>query len=338
MRIVHVVRTENFAGVERYVTVLAVSQAAGGDDVLVVGGQPSAVVSELQGSGVAFIPAGSLAHVVGVLDSVRGAHVFHVHMTEAEGAALLAIRARHVPTVATRHFGAPRGKTLLGRLGRPLIQRRISAQIAVSRFVATRIDGPSTVVYPGVPVRPDVDPSTRARTILIAQRLEEEKRTAVGLEAFARSGLANDGWTLQIAGSGTRRQPLAAEAHRLGIAQQVTFLGFVADMDAVLSSCGLLMATPPAEHFGLTVLEAMSWGVPIVAAGAAGHLESAGSVSDVGLFKPDDAEAAATVMRRLVRDEGLRNQYGAALRDAQRQRFTLGAQAAGVKAVYRSVL
>ena len=39
-----------------------------------------------------------------------------------------------------------------------------------------------------------------------------------------------------------------------------------------------LLATCPAEHFGLTVVEAMSCELPVVAAGAAGHLETVGPV------------------------------------------------------------
>ena len=338
MRVVHVIHTDSFAGVERYASVLAASQAASGHEVTVIGGRQSAVRAAVGDERVTLLEAGSLPHLVRMLRSRLDSDIFHVHMTEAEGAAALADWSGRAPIVTTRHFAAIRGTTLAGHLARPLIRRRVSAQIAVSRFVAERVDGPATVVYPGVAVRADVDPARRRRAVLLAQRLEREKDTELGLEAFVESGLARKGWTLEIAGEGRLRSALEARAAVLGVPDAVRFRGFVTDMDEALASCGILLATAPGEHFGLTVLEAMSWGTPVVAAAAAAHLETAGSASDVGLFEAGDGHAAADALRRLADDSELRRSYGALLADVQRRSFTLESQAAGVERVYRGVL
>ena len=338
MKLVHVVRTSSFAGVERYVSVLAASQAARGDDVTIVGGLRPAMLDTVGPFGVRHLEAGSMPHAIRALTSLEDPDIVHVHMTEAETVAVMADWRRRRPIVATRHFAAVRGRTVLGGLARPVIARRVAAQIAVSEYVASRVDGRSTVVYPGVASRPPVDPAGRRRTILMAQRLEPEKDSAVGLEAFARSGLAEDGWTLDLAGDGSLRDVLEARCRHLGLGDAARFRGFVADMDSALSTCGVLLAPPKGEHFGLTVLEAMSWGTPIVAAASGGHLETVGAMSDVGLFEPGDVDGAAKALRTLAADEGLRREYGAALRAGQQSRFTLEAQADGVEAVYRSVL
>ena len=88
------------------------------------------------------------------------------------------------------------------------MRRRLDAQIAISHAVADAVDGRSTVVHTGVENRPLRDVALRDRVVLIAQRLQPEKRTDVGIRAFAASGLADDGWTLEIAGVGPERGAL----------------------------------------------------------------------------------------------------------------------------------
>ncbi len=337
LRIVHAVRSDGFAGVERYIAVLASEQARRGHRVVAIGGDQAAMRGAVAGSGVQCREAVTTRAVARRLDAYADADVLHVHMTAAEAAAVLALRARAVPVVTTRHFAAARGSGPWGRAVAPLIRRRTAAQIAISAYVAERIDGPSVVIHSGVPTVEDV-PIERERTILLAQRLEPEKGAVDAVRAFALSGLAAAGWSLQIAGDGSERRALERLVADLGMARAVRFLGQRRDVGDLMLRAGLLLAPCPIEGLGLTTLEAMAAGLPVVAAGGGGHLETVGQVADAALYAPGDAATAAGQLRRLALDADLRRDYGERLRALQRRLFTVARQADAVEAVYRGVL
>ena len=217
--------------------------------------------------------------------------VVNTHMTAADIGAAAALwftrRSRRPVVVATRHFAKPRGRVGPVPIGR-FVRRRLDAQIAISRAVADAVDGRSTVVHTGVENRPLRDVALRDRVVLIAQRLQPEKRTDVGIRAFAASGLADDGWTLEIAGAGPERGALEALATDLGIGASTRFLGYRTDLPQVMDRAGMLIAPCPVEGLGLTLLEAMAGGLPVVAAGAAGHLDVLAGLDSRAMFPPND--------------------------------------------------
>ncbi len=219
-----------------------------------------------------------------------------------------------------------------------LIERRIDAEIAISMAVAASIAVPSTVVYPGVEPSPVISEPGRRNVVLMAQRLQPEKHSHIGLRAFARSALAGSGWTLEVAGEGIERDSLERLARQLGIAPYVRFLGFCADVPRLMDRAGMLLATSPFEHFGLTVLEAMAAALPVVATASGGHAEMLRDVDGSALFPPDDVDSAARLMRTLAEDASARHALGSAQRDRQRASFTLRAQAEGTEVVYRSAI
>jgi len=105
---------------------------------------------------------------------------------------------------------------------------------------------------------------------------------------------------------------LQEAVRRLGIAQRVTFTGFVPDDDlvALYSTATLLVQPSFDEGFGLPVAEAMACGLPVAASRRGSLPELLGAE---GLyFDPLDPEDAAAVMSRILEDP--------ALREAQRRR------------------
>jgi glycosyltransferase involved in cell wall biosynthesis len=65
---------------------------------------------------------------------------------------------------------------------------------------------------------------------------------------------------------------------------EVSFAGWVPDVQVELARAGMVLAPAPAEPFGLGVIEAMGAGVPVVACGGGGHLETVARLSDAPLF------------------------------------------------------
>lgn len=336
------IHSDAFAGVERHVARLAGAQAARGDQVVVIGGDQTRMREE-SSAGVVHRPAPTAWQTLrAVRAAARGrSDVVHAHMTTAEAVSVVATLGTGIPVVTTRHFGRPRGSTTRAKRVMRLLATRILAQIAISEYVAALVEGPCVVVHPGVPVQPDSRPAVeRDRTVLVVQRLEPEKATDDAIRLFALSGLAQLGWRLEIAGSGTELAKLTRLATEQGVGESTAFLGHRADVAELMRTSAVLVAPCPVEGLGLTVVEAMSAGLPIVAAGSGGHLETLKGLPGTLLYESTERgmARAASGLSRLALDEGLREVAAGELQQAQRERFTLDRQARDTEAVYRSVL
>ncbi len=342
MRILHAVVSDQLAGVERYVAGLSRAQAAAGHDVTVVGGPAPAGADAVTAGGPEHRPAETVPSLAREIRAAR-VDVVHVHMTAAEVAATLALGARarrsRPAVVSTRHFARRRGHGPAGRLVAAVARHTVDAQIAISDYVAGALDGASTVVRTGVADRPDCPPAAaREHTVLVAQRLQPEKRGDLAVEAFARAGLAAAGWRLVVAGDGAERERLERLARRHGLDESCQFLGAREDVPDLMRTAGVLLAPCPVEGLGLSVLEAMASGLPVVAAAAGGHLELLRGLDPAHLVPAGDCEAMAGSLRALAADPARREAAAARAAARQRSRFTVSAQAAGVERVYAQVL
>jgi glycosyltransferase involved in cell wall biosynthesis len=123
---------------------------------------------------------------------------------------------------------------------------------------------------------------------------------------------------------------------RLGIADQVRHVGTVplADLPRMYAAADVLLLPSLYEGFGLTALEAMACGTPVVASDAGSLPETVG---DAGLLvAPTDVEAIADAVVRVVTDAPLR----VALRQRGLERarsFTWERTARETLAVYREI-
>ncbi|KJK13535.1 hypothetical protein UB45_01810 [Terrabacter sp. 28] len=339
MRILHAVRSDGFAGVESHVARLARAQHQLGHDVVVIGGDPLRMPL-VAGGGVRTVPAST---VVEVFDAARpwaaGADIIHSHMTAAEVACAAVLFGQRTPLVATCHFARERGSNPVSSAAVRYAARRIDRQIAISRFVADRVAGPSVVIHPGVDSTSGSRPaSERDRVLLLAQRLEPEKEGDLAIRAFAASGIAHEGWRLDIAGIGSEHVRLARLAAELDVVASVRFLGQRSDVPELMSRAGILLAPCRVEGLGLSVLEAMAAALPVVAVAAGGHLETVGRAEGATLHPPGDAVRAGALLARLAADAHERDAYGERLQSLQRELFTPAHQAEATDAVYRSVL
>ena len=338
LRILHAVCTDEFAGVEQFILRLALAQSADGHDVSVAGGDPARMRRPLTSAGISYAAVASPAQAARAIRArARDLDVVNTHMTAADLAATIGLipRPQRPVVVSTRHFAKRRGR--LAPLD-PLIDPRMDANISISDFVARSIGVHSTVVHPGMPARPDVDPVTREPVVLMAQRLQPEKHSLLGIRAFAASGLASEGWRLDVAGDGPDQTPAEQLARELGVAHAVRLLGFRDDIAARMEQASMLIATCPVEGFGLTVLEAMASGLPVIAPVVGGPAEMLSGLDDRALFAVDDAAHAASHLRSLGQDPAGRQLFGKAARERQREAFTVEAQARGTETVYRETI
>ena len=271
----------------------------------------------LRGSGVAHLPAARTHEVTAGFPHRTPADLIHVHMTAAEWAAVLAWPVVRAPLVTTRHFAARRGGSVAARFGSLAVRRRLAVQISISNFVAGAVGEPTETLLNGVADDEPVDPVERV--VLVAQRLEPEKRTTEALDAWVASGLEEDGWKLVIAGDGSERPQLEAAVTQAGFATSHSS-DAVSDLSEHRRRAGIFLATAPREPFGLSVAEAMAAGLPVVACGAGGHLETVGAARPDLLYRPGAPNDCAAILSRLSKDPEQRRQAGADLR-AYQQRF-----------------
>jgi glycosyltransferase involved in cell wall biosynthesis len=128
-----------------------------------------------------------------------------------------------------------------------------------------------------------------------------------------------------------------AKVAELGLEEQVSFLGFVADDDLpALYTLADLFAFPSFyEGFGIPILEAMACGTPVVASDASSLPEVVG---DAGVMvKPEDIAALSKALERALEDSILRAGLIARGQE-QARRFTWEQSARQLYAAYQSVI
>jgi phosphatidyl-myo-inositol dimannoside synthase len=202
-----------------------------------------------------------------------------------------------------------------------------------------RRDLRNVVVPPGVDVtrfRPGIGDRARfglpvdATLLLGVSRLVPRKGFDVLIRAAARLAPTRPGLHVAIAGAGRDRARLTGIAEREGA--PVTFLGRVPDDDlpALYASadvfamlCRNRWGGLEQEGFGIVFLEAAASGVPQVAGRSGGSHEAVvdGETGYV-VEEPDDVDAVAAALQRLVDDGDLRRTLGAAARRRAEQAFT----------------
>jgi glycosyltransferase involved in cell wall biosynthesis len=200
-----------------------------------------------------------------------------------------------------------RGYVAWQRAVLPTLARRALHLVTVSQFSRGELvellgaDPARITVVPGgvdERFRPGIEPARRPRPYVLTVASRTARKNLAALGATARR-LARDGVEL-VAVGGDRPQFRAEEAGGL------TWLGAVDDAALPGLYAGALAFVLPSLHegFGLTVLEAMACGTPVVAADRTALPELVG---DAGLLvDPTDPQAIADAVARAIGDERLR--------------------------------
>lgn len=154
----------------------------------------------------------------------------------------------------------------------------------------------------------------KAPYLLYVGTIHPRKNLARLIEAYAKLVTAGEvpGDLVLAGGQGWLSDPLYELVQRLHLTGRVRFLGYVPDADLPSLYQGACLFCFPSlyEGFGLPVLEAQFYGVPVMTANNSALPEIAGDAAL--LVDPTDVDAIADAMLRLSRDEALRQQLIAA--------------------------
>jgi len=139
-------------------------------------------------------------------------------------------------------------------------------------------------------------------------------------------------------GQGPERENLERRICVAGLDRTIGLCGFRDDLPEVLPCLEMLVHPATMEGLGVSLLQASSAGVPIVASHAGGMPEAVRDGRNGLLVPPGDVEGLRAAIGRLLRDPLLGRRLGAAGRELMHAEFSIEAMVDGNLGVYRELL
>ncbi len=178
------------------------------------------------------------------------------------------------------------------------------------------------------------------RRLLFVGRLEYFKGPQVLLDALPAVLERHPGTVLTICGTGSMDREVREQIDRLGLGSSVELAGWLRRDELARRVAGADLVVMPSlwpEAFGLTCLEALAAGTPVVASDVGGLPDLVESGVTGELVPPGDPVALAGAIDRLLGDDERRERMG---RAGQRRAagYTMTAHLAGVEDAYTEAI
>jgi glycosyltransferase involved in cell wall biosynthesis len=226
---------------------------------------------------------------------------------------------RHLVRIGQEHLVRGQHRAAL-REEMPRHLRRIDAFVTVSRRDAedyrahVRLGRTRLLHIPnGIPA-PGIPPSHgRAKLVVAAGRLVKSKRYDVLVRAFAKVITERPDWQLRVYGDGDQNRMLRELVLELGLHNHVRMMGGYSPIEPEWAKASIAAVSADREPFGMTLVEAMRCGVPVVSTDAPHGPGEILNPGVDGLLTPvGNPEALADALLRLINDEPLRRSMAAA--------------------------
>ena len=148
------------------------------------------------------------------------------------------------------------------------------------------------------------------RYVLLLSRLDPKKRVEILIEAF--KSVQDESWRLVIAGDG-RGQYVSSLKQMAGGSEKILFTGWVegAAKEALLRDASLFVLPSRHENFGLSVMEAMARGVPVL---VSPHVNLAREIEPAEAGWVVELDALRAGLATVLGDDGERVRRGQAAR------------------------
>jgi glycosyltransferase involved in cell wall biosynthesis len=328
MRILQICSAREIGGGERHLADLANALARRGHEVFAALSPASPVRAQLRSlssENIVELPMRNslnLKSAVGLSRFVREhqIEVVHAHVARDYPLAALATGRSQAQLVLTRHVLFP-----LNRIHK-LTLRRTSRVIAVSQAVAESLYT-SSIFAPEkiVTIHNGIDVDSFAGT---AKDSATDRKLRVGMvghiapikgqEDFVRTAAIvrahRDDIEFIIAGedkahSRENRVALEKLIDELKMDHAVKLIGWVDDVRNLLSTLDLFVSPARSEPFGLSIVEAMAAGVPVVATASEGAREIIEDNQTGRLVPVEDSEAMAAAILELLNDATDRKRF-----------------------------
>ena len=144
--------------------------------------------------------------------------------------------------------------------------------------------------------------------------------------------------TLVMVGDGPDRDDAEEEARTLGVDRDVHFLGKIEQVAPLLASADLFLLPSNRESFGLSALEALASGVPVIGCDVGGLPEVVREGETGALRPPADVDGMASAALEILRDSVRWSDMSRLAAADARERFSQDAVVAQYEALYLSTL
>ncbi len=284
--------------------------------------------------------------------------LLHTHEFKSDLLGYAASRGGDRPWMATDHHLATDDETLLRLFGYAdrLALGRAAAVVVPSHNQSLRLRKQVAadriyVIYHGIDAAAfamsahDERPELRRRygvsdgqpVVAVFGRLEPVKGHADLLEAAAIMLRERPDVRFWVVGEGRLREDLGRQARRLGIEEDVQFLGYQREVAPFMAASDLVVLPSRHESFGIVLIEAMSLAKPIVASSAGGIPEIVLDGAHGYLTPPGEPQVMARRALQLLSDPAQAARLGHAGRERVSQIFTVQLMVERMVTLYRQV-
>ncbi len=270
----------------------------------------------------------------------RRAALFDV--SDERGVVLGAAAARIGRVPLVWHIHSAGSSRAIGRVGATVARRCV----VPSSGLAATLGGSRTVVIPPslpeVPTPPTAPRDEPAR-IVTAGRIEPVKGLDILIDAVAKLAPRFPGLHLDIYGAPQQgheghRAALDEQCRRLGVDQSVSFVGHVRRPWERWGGATMYVQASRAETFGLSLVEAMACGLPVVATRTWGPSDIVTHGRTGLLVPPGDPSALGGAIERIVSDPSLAGRLAAEGRRHALATYTRDRLLASTTRVYEQVV
>ena len=189
----------------------------------------------------------------------------------------------------------------------------------------------------GVQVQQELGYTPAHLLVCAVGRLSPEKGHGFLLAAFKEVIAAVPEARLVLAGEGSLRSRLQAQAARCGLSEHVIFAGYRDDVEAIIAASDLLVMPSLREGFGDPIIEAMALCKPVIASRVGGIVEIVHDGETGLLVPPGDPGALAQAIINLLRDPQARERMGRQGRQVALSEFSVERLAGQLATVYDQV-
>ncbi len=175
------------------------------------------------------------------------------------------------------------------------------------------------------------------RVLLHVSNFRPVKRPLDTVRIFERVSREVDAVLLMV-GEGPERSSAQALARRLGVLDRMRFLGTQRDIGEIASMADVFLLPSELESFGLSALEAMACGVPVIGSDAGGLPEVVRHSESGYLLPVGDVEGMAARTIEILKDDERRREMGQAARHRVESLFRAERVVNQYEAAYARVL
>lgn len=312
------------------------------------------------------------AHQITVAVRTFKPDVISVHSSFAGFWTRVATRNR-TPTIFTAHGwgftpGAPRLRRIVTwlaeKMAAPFCDRIVCVsefdkQLAL-RFMITRQNQLAVIHNAAEPtgireelagLEPSGDSSTYAATlkkksvrIVFVGRLSTQKLPEMLISAFAKLDFRVKAKAhVVIVGDGEKACDLKAQAQEFGVENQIRFLGAQprSEVLSVLKNADIFVLTSAWEGFPISILEAMSVGLPVIASNVGGVREvfEASGGRRIGVLLENNSELELhRALEGLIMEDSRRREMGRNAKNVVEETFSLDAMCDKYVELYQEIL